>query len=237
MPLASMVRLSIIIPVLNEAEMIASAVDRAWELEPVDVIVADGGSTDRTAEIARSLRCVVVHSPRGRGRQQNAGADVATGEVLLFLHADTWLEPQAATQIDRAISNRRKICGAFRQHIDSDAPAYRLLERGNWLRAQLLGLPYGDQGIFVRRDAFISVGGFANVPLMEDVLLMRKLRERSMPTMLPGPLHVSPRRWQKYGIARQTMRNWLLLTAFQLGVPPQRLAPAYRPHSEPSGSA
>ena len=227
-----MVRLSIIIPVLNEAEFVASAVDRAWALLPVEVIVVDGGSSDTTAELARGLRCSFLQAQRGRGQQQNAGARAASGDVLLFLHADVWLEPQASQQIYHALRSTR-LHGAFHQRIESSERIYRLLEKGNALRARVLGLPYGDQGIFVRRDVFFSMGGFAEVPLLEDVQLMRTLRTRGMPALLHGPLHVSPRRWKKHGIVRQTLRNWLLLAAFFLGVSPHRLVRFYRAHAEP----
>ena len=122
--------------------------------------------------------------------------------------------------------------GAFSQRIDAGGLAFRLLEWGNARRARWLGLPYGDQAIFVRREAFFAAGGFPDVPLMEDVLLMQRLRRRAWPLLLPGPVHVSARRWQRHGVVRQTIRNWALLAAFASGISPERLARYYRRHDE-----
>ncbi len=203
--------ISIIIPTLNEAALVTQAVARAWETSPHEVLVADGGSDDGTVEAAGAAGASVVEAPRGRASQQNAAARRATGDVLLFLHADTWLSADGMRQIEQALADRDVECGAFRQWIDAKGRLYRWLERGNGWRAAHRGLPYGDQGIFVRRGVFEEVGGFPELRLMEDLFLMKRLRRRSRPVLLPGPLHVSARRWQRYGILRQTARNWLLL--------------------------
>lgn len=221
---------SIVIPALNEAANIAATVRRAWQTGPAEVIVVDGGSADRTAEQARSAGAAVIESAAGRARQQNAGAREARGDVLLFLHADCWLAPESLGQIVEVLADSRVECGAFRQRIEAEGRLFRYLERGNAWRARRRGLPYGDQGIFVRRATFEALGGFPEVRLMEDVMLMRQLRRRSRPALLPGPIYVSPRRWQKQGVIRQTARNWLLLSAFRLGVHPDRLAAFYAPH-------
>lgn len=223
-------KISIIIPALNEAANIAPAVERAWATRPQEVLVADGGSDDGTPALAQQAGGVVISSPRGRGIQQNRAAAAATGDVLLFLHADTWLAADGLQQLTAAMKNPRVVCGAFRQRIESPGWIYRRLEQGNALRAAWRGLPYGDQGIFVRREAFQQVGGFPEVGLMEDLLLMKALRRRAWPVLLPGPLHVSARRWQRYGVVRQTARNWLLLAAARLGIPPDRLAAFYPRH-------
>jgi rSAM/selenodomain-associated transferase 2 len=219
--------ISIITPALDEAALITQAVARAWETGPHEVLVADGGSADGTADAARAAGAVVVVSQRGRASQQNAAARRATGDVLLFLHADTWLAADGMRQIEQALADSKVECGAFRQRIDAKGRLYRWLERGNGWRATHRGLPYGDQGIFVRREVFQEVGGFPELQLMEDVFLMKRLRRRSRPVLLPGPLHVSARRWQRYGVVRQTARNWLLLSAAKLGVHPDRLARYY----------
>ena len=225
-------RLSIVIPTLNEAAGIQQNIQRDWELRPHEVIVADGHSDDGTADLARSSGATVVTSERGRGRQLNAGARAATGDVLLFLHADCWLEPSSSEQIEAALKNDAVIGGAFRQRIDHDRKIFRWLEWGNAFRVRWRHLPFGDQGIFVRRSAFESAGGFAEVRLMEDVLLMREFRRRRWRMeLLPGPIHVDPRRWLKHGVVRQTLRNWTLLTGLRLGISPDRLAEFYASNS------
>lgn len=227
-------RVSIIIPVLNEAEQLAAAIERAWAAGAEEVVVVDGGSDDETVAIARRSHCRFVESERSRAKQQNRGAAVASGDVLLFLHADTWLPELATNQIIEALADSNVAAGAFRQAIDERGVLYRLLEGGNALRVRLRGLAYGDQGIFVRRQLFEQLGGFPEIPLMEDLRLMRTIRKRGRPVLLQGPLHVDARRWQRYGVVRQTLRNWTLLAAEKLGVSPARLAEFYRPHSEPA---
>lgn len=234
-------RVSVVIPALNEAPRIEAAVERAWAAGAWEVIVADGGSADGTAHVAARLSCRLVSCPRpGRGIQLNAGAEAARGEVLLFLHADNWLAAGAAEQIRQALQGGGASAGAFLQMIDAEGALYRWIERGNALRAQRLGLAYGDQGIFLTRRLFAELGGFAPVRLMEDVELMRRLRvRRQRLCLLPGPIHVSPRRWREHGVVRQTLRNWTLLAAFQLGVSPDRLAGFYdraSARAEPSAS-
>lgn len=225
-------RLSIVIPTLNESSGIEQNIHRALALQPIDVIVADGQSTDGTGDLARSAGATVVTSEGGRGRQLNAGARAATGDVLLFLHADCWLESQASGQIETVLRDEKVIGGAFQQRIDHDWRVFRWLELGNAARVRWRRMPYGDQGIFVRRSAFEAVGGFAEVRLMEDVLLMREFRRRGWRIeLLPGPIHVDPRRWLQHGIVRQTLRNWTLLAGLKLGVSPDRLAEFYAPNS------
>lgn len=230
------VKTSIIIPALNEAAHIAVAVTRALATDPLEVLVIDGGSHDATPEFARQAGGTVFESPSGRAAQMNVGAKRARGDVLLFLHADSWLPADALNQIETAMDDSWVGGGAFRQRIEADGRAYRLLEFGNALRAGWLKIPYGDQGIFLRRDLFEELGGYPDVRFMEDVLLMRSLRRRTRIVLLPGPIHTSARRWQKHGILRQTVRNWLLLAAEKLGVPPDRLADLYRPHQDAAAS-
>lgn len=194
--------------------------------------MADGGSVDRTVEVARDHRCQIVHSPKGRATQQNAGAGEATGDVLLFLHADNWLHESVGDQTRHALRDTSAAVGALQQRIDAGGVAYRLLEQGNAWRVQMLGLPYGDQAIFIRRDVFEGLGGFPDVKLMEDLLLMKQLRRKAWPLLLPGPVFVSPRRWQKHGVMRQTLRNWWLLTKHKCGWSPDQLAESYRRHDK-----
>jgi rSAM/selenodomain-associated transferase 2 len=218
-------RTSIIIPTLNEEAGIGAAIERARLLLPAEIIVVDGGSDDGTVAAANSADQVLT-APRGRAFQQNAGAAACSGDVLLFLHADCWLEPGSLEQAAAAFADPLCIGGCFRQRIDAEGRRFRWLERGNVLRVKLWWLAYGDQGIFVRREVFHQVGGFPPLGLMEDLYLMKRLREGRL-ALLDGPIHVSARRWEKQGVIRQTARNWWLTLLAQLGVSPNRLAKFY----------
>jgi len=224
------VEISIIIPTFNEQTYVGRAVARAWATDPKEVIVVDGGSRDATAKRATSRGARVIRGPRGRARQQNIGAEEAVGRVLLFLHADNWLHAGALHQINEAMERTGVLGGAFCQRIEQPGAAYRILEWGNAARVRWLGLPYGDQGIFMRADIFRRLGGFPNVATMEDLLLMQRFRRLGRPALLPGPLHVSPRRWCRHGIVRQTLKNWSMLAAHRLGAQPEWLAGFYPPH-------
>jgi rSAM/selenodomain-associated transferase 2 len=224
------VNVSVIIPALNEAASIACAARSAWKAGADEVIVVDGGSVDETISVAKAEGCELVVSAPGRAIQQNAGAARAVGDVVLFLHADNHLSPTAIAQACDLLKDRIIEFGAYRQQIDAGGLAYRLLERGNAWRVRCRGLPYGDQAIFMRRTFFESLGGFPEVKLMEDLLMMKKARRISWPRLLDGPVHIDARRWQRHGIIRQTLRNWTLLTAYQLGCSPDSLARYYRPH-------
>lgn len=227
-------RFSVIIPALNEATCIVRAAQSAWRAGASEVIVADGGSSDRTVALARAEGCRVVQSPPGRARQQNAAAGLATGDVLVFLHADGALGEEVGRQLAATFSRPSTIACAFRQRIDANGWGYRWLEWGNAQRVRWLGLPYGDQAISIRRNSFAELGGFPDVPLLEDLLLMRALRRlRTWPLLLPGPVHVSPRRWERQGILRQTLRNWGILVRFAAGASPASLAALYRRHDQP----
>ena len=203
--------ISVIIPVLNEAPLVTDAIRRAWDAGANEVIVCDGGSVDDTVALARKQQCLLLKSLPGRAIQQNLGAAASRGDVVLFLHVDTWLLPRAVDQIHLALRYRHIQGGAFRQRIEAAGTGYRLLEWGDRARVQLFGLAYGDQGIFLRRKFF------------------EHLRKEARPVLLPGPLFVSPRRWQKHGILHQTLRNWSLLAAEKMGVSPRRLARFYHP--------
>lgn len=228
---------SIIIPTLNEAAEISACIESARQSGAAEIIVADGGSSDGTRSLASTSADLVLVTPQGRAAQQNHGAKAATGDVLLFLHADTRLGEGCVRQIERfaATADNKPICGGFRQRIVAEGWHYRWLENGNVTRVRLAGMVYGDQGIFVSRDWFHHVGGFADCPIMEDVELLRALArsrgefEGRAPVLLDGPLEVSPRRWQKTGVVRQTLRNWMMLSAWCCGASPEYLAKFYPP--------
>jgi len=217
--------ISVIIPTLNEERNIERCVRSVANVG--ELIVADGGSEDGTTRIACDLNCRVVHSCKGRGGQLRRGADVASGEILLFLHADSWLAAGALAQLRELAPGSGRIFGAFSQVIEDPRFRFRLLERGNVVRASWLRMPYGDQAMFVDRQSYEEVGGFPSVPLMEDVIIVNKLRRLCQPTLLPGPVHLSARRWQRRGVLRQTAWNWFILGAFRCGVSPVRLAKWY----------
>ncbi len=220
-------RISVIIPAVNEEDLIERAVVSSWEAGVDEVLVVDSDSRDQTAERARSHGARVINGPLGRAVQQNLGAQHATGDVLLFLHADNWLDPAVGSQLRDCLRDTNVLGGAFRQQIDAPGRLYRWLERGNEARVRWRGLAYGDQAIFMRRDVFEQLGGFPTVKLMEDLLLMRDFRTLSRPVLLPGPVHVHPRQWQSRGVVRQTLLNWTLLSARAVGVAPDRLARFY----------
>src|SRR5690606_30777893 len=219
-------RLSVIIPTLNEGERIAGSIARMRAAGECEVIVVDGGSQDQTLAAAEAAdRC--LSAPRGRASQMNAGAGAASGDVLLFLHADCWPAPGAVVAIQQALQDDQVIGGGFAQTIEAPGLRYRLLERGNALRVRATGWIYGDQGLFVRRDRFEQVGGFPPLPLMEDLYLSKRLMREGRLVLLPHRLHVSPRRWQQTGVIRQTLRNWTLLALAHCGCSPAVLARHY----------
>ncbi len=221
-------KVSVIIPCLNERAVISRAVASAWQSGTLEVIVADGGSDDGTWEHLRHLNCQAVRCSRGRAVQQNRAAQLARGEVLLFLHADCRLAPGCVAQALQALARfGHAVGGAFRQRIEARGLAFRLLELGNGMRALWGQCPFGDQALFIRRRVFQQLGGFPPVPLMEDVLLARAAAARGQWLLLSGPVQVSPRRWLRRGVLRQTLHNWRLLWGLRRGEPLEQLAATY----------
>ncbi len=217
---------SVVIPARNEASTIATAVRSASAAGAAEIIVVDGGSEDATIEVAQQAGAsLIVSCPPGRGIQLSRGATAASGRIVLFLHADNRL---GSACLDQICTHENATWGAFRQHIDSPGRIYRLLEMGNAARARFRRLPFGDQAMFVNRAVLAEQGGVAEIPLMEDVDLSRRLRRVSRPLLLDGPVTVDPRRWQTRGIVRQTLQNWAIQSAYALGVSPVRLNKWYR---------
>lgn len=224
-----MYSLSIIVPTLNEASTLPSTLRSLTGRADCELIVSDGGSTDGTVEVARQYAHHVIGSERGRAHQMNAGARAATGDGLLFLHADTRLPPAALETVRRTLADPAVAGGAFRLRIESPDLRLKLIAGVANLRSRLLGLPYGDQAIFVRRTLFETIGGYAPWPLMEDVDLIRRLHHAGRVVLLPEAVTTSARRWEQEGVAWTTLRNGLLLSGFWIGISPRQLAKWYRP--------
>lgn len=221
-------RLSIIIPVLNEASGIVQVLERLQEFrqQGAEVIVVDGGSSDGTAERASSLADCVTNSLRGRGLQMNAGATQATGDVLLFLHADTLLPLSALKLVNEAINNGA-CWGRFDVHIQGSISGLGMVAfMMNW-RSRLTGIATGDQAIFVTREAFLRHGGFPAIPLMEDIVFSGWMRDESRPACLTEKVTTSGRRWEKHGLLRTILTMWWLRLRFFLGANPNDLAREY----------
>ncbi len=225
-------KISVIIPALNEAASLEATVRSIGKGH--QVIVADGGSVDSTRAVAAGLGALVVRSAPGRGVQMDCGALGAEGDALLFLHADTVLPEGWAESVRRAMGDERVVGGAFRLRISSGRAFYRVIEQMATARFRLFGLIYGDQAIFVRREGFFKAGGFGALPLMEDVDCVRRLRRTGRLTLLDRSVATSPRRWEERGVIKNTLRNWLTLMLYLMGVPPRRLYGFYygRPRAD-----
>jgi rSAM/selenodomain-associated transferase 2 len=218
--------ISVIIPALDEASCIAQTIRSVRLQGPQEIIVVDGGSTDGTPQAAGGAD-QVMHGPRGRASQMNAGAASANGDVLLFLHADCTLEDGALADARRALADARVAAGCFRMNVPENGIVYRAIDACASLRVRLTGLVYGDQGLFLRRDTFERIGGFPPLRLMEDVYISKRLRRCGRVVVVPRRIFVSPRRWQRVGLVRQTMRNWALTALAGAGVHPDRLSRFY----------
>lgn len=217
---------SVIIPVLDEAGRIAVLLSRLRSLGECQIIVVDGGSRDGTIEKAEPLANVVDRSERGRARQMNAGARRAGGEVLWFVHADT-LPPPGALNAIRETVRGGGVWGRFDVRLEGRQPAFRVIERFiNW-RSALSGIATGDQGIFVTRQAFEAVGGWPDIPLMEDVAMSRLLKRLRRPALIRSPVVCSSRRWEEHGVWRTVWLMWRLRFAYWRGADPEALAAAY----------
>lgn len=221
-------RLSVIIPTLDEATAIRETLMSVQHDGDAEVIVVDGGSQDDTVAIAYSLGIKVLTCPPRRARQMNAGAQVATGKIVLFLHADTRLPLGFAQLVQEALQQPEVIAGAFELSIDGNFPGRRWVEWGVKWRSHRLQLPYGDQAIFLRTSTFTKMGGFADLAIMEDFELIHRLKRHGKIAIVPTPVKTSGRRWQRLGVVQTTLINQWMVLAYYLGIPSDRIADWYR---------
>ncbi len=221
--------ISCIIPCVNESRNIRQCIESVKRATyPVEVIVVDGGSKDDTPEIARHLGAHLVHCIRSRGRQLNKGAERASGDYLIFLHADSILPHGWDKEVRRGLTDQGNILGAFTLKLSRSYRTLRIVESMVSLRSSLLSMPYGDQGLFLRRgDFFERLGGFKEYPIMEDFDLVRRARGLGKVFISPLKVLTSSRRWERHGVFKTTVLNQAMILGFILGISPQRLARLY----------
>jgi rSAM/selenodomain-associated transferase 2 len=219
--------ISVIVPVLNEEKSIAATLAALLELAPHEIVVVDGGSADRTREIAAQFPLKVISSERGRGRQMNRGAGVACGEVLLFLHADTRLPSTAFDDIGAALADRDYLGGRFDVELAGRHWLLPLVGRMISYRSRLSKVGTGDQALFVRREIFQRMGGFPEIPLMEDIAFCQALKRLGSVACLRSRVVTSGRRWEMDGVGRTILRMWILKLLYFAGVSPARLKQFY----------
>jgi rSAM/selenodomain-associated transferase 2/rSAM/selenodomain-associated transferase 1 len=222
--------ITVIIPALDEEESIGRALDSAMAPGAPEVIVVDGGSRDRTVEIAAARGATVLASPTGRARQMNAGAARAGGDILLFLHADTTLPGDYARLVREALDRPGVVAGAFDLGIEGEGRRFRWIERLVGWRSRKRQMPYGDQALFMPAEVFRELGGYPEIPIMEDVELVRRLRSHGRIHISPARVRTSARRWLKHGILTAMLNNQLCLLAHGIGIPAARIAGWRRPH-------
>lgn len=230
--------ISIIIPVLNEAETIQAVLEcfesQSTSGKEIEIVVVDGDPDTTTLKAihldsASRLQLKTGTSGKGRSIQMNRGAELASGPILLFLHADTLLPEGALQAIFSTLQNKPIVGGAFDLGIRSSRWRYRVIEKVATARSRVTRLPYGDQAIFLRRDYFHMIGGFGEIPIMEDVDIMRRIKKRGDAIQIIGKrVQTDPRRWEKEGMLYGTFRNWVLMMLYLMGVPPQRLVKYYK---------
>ncbi len=224
--------LSIIIPVLNEVQNINALITHLRALErgsDVEIIVVDGDPAGNTINAVVDRGIIIAAGERGRGNQMNRGAALANSDVLLFLHADTFLPQNAVISIGETLCDPEYVAGCFDLGVRSPRRMFRITERYVAWRTHITRIPFGDQAIFIRRDYFERIGGFKEIPIMEDVELMRRIRGRGdVICIIPEKVSTSSRRWEKEGVLYVTFRNWMLQLLYVLGVSPERLVRFYR---------
>ena len=219
--------ISVIVPVLNEEKAIAATLEALVTLAPYEIIIADGGSADRTRELAGPFQVKVISSERGRGRQMNRGADEASGDVLLFLHADTCLPASALNDIKAALSEPRYLGGRFDVELAGAHWLLPLVGRLISYRSRVSKVATGDQALFVRREVFERMRGFPDMPLLEDVAFCRTLKRLGDVACLRSRVITSARRWEVDGVWRTIFRMWIIKLLYLAGVSPARLKQFY----------
>ena len=223
-----MTKLSVIVPMLNEAGEIASALNALRHGAPdAEIVVVDGGSSDASVAIARPLCHFVFVAPRGRARQMNAGARASHGDVLAFVHADTIVPSTFAADIAAALSDPAVVGGRFDVQLDSSPLPFRVIGALISLRSRISRTGTGDQAIFVRRDVFDRLGGFPQLELCEDLEFSRRLKRAGRVACLHSRVTTSARRWNRDGVVRTVLRMWIIRAMYMIGVPPARLKRMY----------
>ena len=225
------IKVTVIIPTLHEAGQLPRTLAGLPRREDVEMIVVDGGSRDDTLLLARQAGARTLSSAPGRAVQMNRGAAEAAGRFLVFLHADTRLPGGYAEEIERLLSQPGVVAGAFRLRIDAPGWGFRLIEVFTNLRSRILSAPYGDQALFLSAHTLRSLGGYREIPLLEDFDLVRRLCRCGKVVLSPLPATTSARRWRELGLWRTTLLNWSILVAYWLGASPSRLATWYRGNS------
>lgn len=227
---------SIVIPVLNETEQINPHIEHIRNQNfghLFEIIVVDGDRQGSTVKVIEDKDVTTVTVEKGRGRQMNAGAAIARGEILIFLHADTKLPDMALEKISRVLEDEKYVAGAFDLRIDSDRFALKYISARASFRSRSTRIPYGDQAIFIRKKYFDKIGRFKDIPLMEDVDLMRRIKtDGKKICILPDKVTTSARRWERNGVFRTTLKNKILIILFYLGVKPDILAKYYWRHTD-----
>ena len=221
-------KVSIIVPTLNEELVLEKTLTQIRQLSPHEVIVSDGGSSDDTCHIAKKFSHCIIIGSAGRARQMNAAAEEATGDLLLFLHADNRLEPESYRKMLESMVGSKWIGGAFTLCIESDKWSMNLITLLANIRSRYFGLAYGDQGFFVRKEVFKNMEGFSLLPICEDLDFYRRLRKKGSVILLKEKAHTSPRRWIREGVIFTTARNIFIAILFGMGFPARTLTKWYQ---------
>lgn len=222
---------SIIIPVLHETKLINEQLKTLQHLQtdqPYEIIVVDGSPTNDTLRVISDKNVMKYSSPSGRGHQMNEGAAHASGDILVFLHVDTLLPPNALLLIEKNLQNKRLVGGAFTLHIQSKNPLLKVIALASTIRSRLTRAPYGDQVIFLRKSYFDTLGGYRDIPLMEDVEFMRRInKKKGEIIILSTPVLTSDRRWNQEGFLYATVRDFIIIFLYWCGYPAEKLAKYY----------